>query len=140
MEKSPNTSQDASDGSKPINAEGVSFAAMAGAPPALDDDEDVLEAEIVEIPARSAYQSEAVGDYSEAGVPSLDYVRDKIEGRHATAVGSTELARAAAERESVARAAAEHQAAITAEQQRAAREQAAAAKLEEIRRQLHPEP
>ncbi|WP_132421594.1 hypothetical protein [Pseudonocardia endophytica] len=31
-------------------------------------------------------------DYDEHGVPSLDYVRDKIEGRYATALGATELA------------------------------------------------
>jgi phage shock protein A len=30
-------------------------------------------------------------DYDEHGTPSLDYVRDKIEGRHATALGWQEL-------------------------------------------------
>jgi phage shock protein A len=61
--------------------------------------------------------------YTESGVPTLDHVRDKIEGRYATAlgmeelVGETEQARALAEQE-------------------AARKEAAAAKLEEIRRSL----
>ena len=111
------------------------------APPALDDDEDVQDAEIVEsvslVPGPSI--SLPAADYSEAGVPSLDYLRDKIEGRYATAIGSTELAEAAAARAAVEKAAAEQQAAVTAEQQRAAREQAAKAKLDEIRRSLHPD-
>ena len=147
------------------------------APPPLDDDEDVQDAEIVEpaalVPGPSI--SLPAADYTEAGVPSLDYLRDRIEGRYATAIGSTELARAAATRaggsperprmdimgdgryagtegstssaedpamvarEKVAKAAAEQQAAVTAEQQQAARDAAAKAKLDEIRRSLHPE-
>jgi phage shock protein A len=31
-------------------------------------------------------------DYDENGVPSLEYLRDKIEGKYATALGATELA------------------------------------------------
>ncbi|RZT84853.1 hypothetical protein EV383_1709 [Pseudonocardia sediminis] len=31
-------------------------------------------------------------DYDEHGTPSLDYVRDKIEGRYATSLGAGELA------------------------------------------------
>jgi len=62
-------------------------------------------------------------DYTDAGVPTLDHVRDKIEGRYATAlgmselVGETEQARSLAERDTK-------------------RQEAAAAKLEEIRRSL----
>lgn len=140
MEQSPSTGSTPAeaDASAAVDAEIVSTAALADAPPPLDDDEDVVDAEIVEIPSGSAYSALAP-DYSEAGVPSLDYVRDKIEGRFATASGSAELAQAEAERSAIARAAAQQQAAITAEQQRAAREQAGRDKLEEIRRQLHPE-
>ena len=36
-------------------------------------------------------------DYTDAGVPTLDYLRDRIEGRHATALGGTELAEESAE-------------------------------------------
>ena len=54
-----------------------------------------------------AYGSLPAPDYSEAGVPSLDYVRDKIENRFGTAVGGAELAQAAADREAMAKAAAE---------------------------------
>ena len=62
-------------------------------------------------------------DYSTAGVPSLDYVRDKIEGRYAHSLGATELAAGTPEVRSF-------------EEQAAKREEAARAKLEEIRRSL----
>ena len=100
------------------------------APPALDDDADVIDAEIVETVDSIA------PDYSDDGVPSLDYLRNKIEGRYGTALGSAELAEAAAAREAVRRAAAEHSAALSAEEQRTAREQAAKDKLDEIRRSI----
>lgn len=123
--------------------------ASAGAPPPLDDDEDVVDAEIVEtsdLPAGlgsagtgGPVPADAIApDYSDAGVPSLDYVRNKIEGRFGTAVGSVELAEAAAAREAALRAEREQRQAATAEQQRAAREQAAKDKLEEIRRSIRP--
>jgi phage shock protein A len=109
-------------------------------PPALDDDEDVVDAEIVEtttFTAPSVVSAASIApDYSEAGVPSLDYVRNKIEGRYGTALGSTELAEAAAAREAASRAEAQHREAVTAEQQSAAREQAAKDKLDEIRRSI----
>lgn len=63
-------------------------------------------------------------DYSAQGVPSLDFVRDKIEGRYAHSLGSAELAADTPE----ARSAAEQQ---------QDREQAAKDKLEAIRRSLH---
>jgi len=62
-------------------------------------------------------------DYSAAGVPSLDYVRDKIEGRYAHSLGATELAEGIPEVRSF-------------EEQAAKREEAARDKLEEIRRSL----
>jgi phage shock protein A len=109
-------------------------------PPALDDDEDVVDAEIVETTSfatTGTVSADSIApDYSDAGVPSLDYVRNKIEGRYGTALGSTELAEAAAAREAAARAEAEHREAVTAEQQRVAREQAAKDKLDEIRRSI----
>jgi len=113
--------------------------------PPLDDDADVVDAEIVESPVPATQYAPfpsadfaANPDYTAAGVPSLDYVRNKIEGRYTTAIGSTELAQEAADREVARRAAAETEAAHTAEAQRDAREQAARDKLEEIRRSLHP--
>jgi hypothetical protein len=62
-------------------------------------------------------------DYSAAGVPSLDFVRDKIEGRFAHSLGSAELAGETPE----ARSAAEQQ---------QEREKAARDKLDAIRRSL----
>jgi phage shock protein A len=62
-------------------------------------------------------------DYDERGVPSFDYVRDKIEGRYATSLGSTELAEDTTQARSL-------------EEQQAERDRAATAKLDEIRRGL----
>ena len=62
-------------------------------------------------------------DYSAGGVPSLDFVRDKIEGRFARSLGSAELASETPE----ARSAAEQQ---------QEREKAAQDKLEAIRRSM----
>jgi len=62
-------------------------------------------------------------DYTDRGVPTLDYVRDKIEGRYATSLGMEELA-------------AETEQGRSLEEQAAKRKEAAEAKLEEIRRSL----
>jgi hypothetical protein len=62
-------------------------------------------------------------DYDEHGVPSLDYVREKIESRYATSIGAAELAEDTAAGRSV-------------EEQEAERAAAAKAKLEELRRSL----
>jgi phage shock protein A len=65
----------------------------------------------------------SASDYDERGVPSLDYVRDKIEGRYTTAMGDTELTEGSPEARSL-------------DEQQAQREKAAKAKLDEIRRTL----
>lgn len=62
-------------------------------------------------------------DYTADGIPTLDYVRDRIEGRYATSVGSTELAEAGPEARDL-------------EHQEAERARAAQAKLDEIRRSM----
>jgi phage shock protein A len=64
------------------------------------------------------------GDYNEAGVPSFDYVRDKIEGRVATSVGETELAEPAA---------------TSLDEQMAERDRAGKDKLEQIRKAMRGE-
>ncbi|HET6288345.1 MAG TPA: hypothetical protein VFG15_16565 [Amycolatopsis sp.] len=52
---------------------------------------EVLDAEIVEeTPVPPAEVPDP--DYSESGVPSFDHVRDRIEQRYTTSLGSTELA------------------------------------------------
>ena len=65
----------------------------------------------------------ATGDYTAAGVPTFEHVRDRIEGRVASAVGGTELAEESTEGRTVA-------------QQYADREAAARDRLEQIRRSL----
>jgi phage shock protein A len=62
------------------------------------------------------------GDYVD-GVPTFDFVRDRIEGRYATAVGSTELADESATGRTVAR-------------QQEDRDAKARERLEQIRRSL----
>ncbi|MFC5285946.1 hypothetical protein ACFPM7_02690 [Actinokineospora guangxiensis] len=70
--------------------------------------------------------TEQPGDYSEAGVPSFDFVRNKIEGRHATSVGSSELAEATPEAADVNTTMAE-------------RDKAGADRLEQIRKAMRGE-
>ena len=59
-------------------------------------DDDILDAEIVPAPdftpSVQAPSFEEVTGYTEAGVPTFDHVRDKIEQRTATAIGGQELA------------------------------------------------
>jgi phage shock protein A len=68
-----------------------------------------------------------LGDYDDAGVPTFEHVRDKIEGRYATALGSTELTEESEAGRSIAQQEADHEA--------AARE-----RLEQIRRSVGGEP
>jgi phage shock protein A len=60
-------------------------------------------------------------DYTDAGVPNFDYVRDRIENRIATSIGTTELAADPAK---------------SLDDQLAERDRAGRDKLEEIRRSL----
>ncbi len=89
--------------------------------PSSPDPHEPIEAEIVDAPPPPV--AAPTPDYDEHGVPSLDQVRDKIEGRVATSIGASELA-------------AQSQQGRSIEEQEASREQAAKAKLEEIRRSL----
>jgi hypothetical protein len=65
-------------------------------------------------------------DYTDAGVPNFDYVRDRIENRVGTSAGASELADATPEGKTV-------------EDQFAAREKAGADRLEAIRRSMRGE-
>ncbi|KAA9155401.1 hypothetical protein FPZ12_029890 [Amycolatopsis acidicola] len=65
-------------------------------------------------------------DYTEDGVPSFDYVRDRIENRIATAAGAGELPTEAAETAAL-------------DEKLAERDKIAKDKLAEIRRSLHKE-
>jgi len=66
------------------------------------------------------------GDYTESGVPNFDFVRDRIENRYATSLGSTELARETPE-------------AASFDDELAERDRAAKDKLAELRRQVRGE-
>lgn len=69
----------------------------------------------------------APSDYTDAGVPTFDYVRDRIETRVGTGIGAAELADVTPEGKA-------------AEDQYEARKKAGLDKLEEIRRSLHKNP
>ncbi|MGW0035907.1 PspA domain-containing protein [Gordonia sp. NPDC003376] len=62
-------------------------------------------------------------DYSERGVPTFDFVRDKIESRIATAIGSQELAESTPEGQSV-------------DEMMRSRDEAAKKRLAEIRKSM----
>jgi hypothetical protein len=62
-------------------------------------------------------------DYTDAGVPTFDHVRDRIEERYTTALGTTELAEESAAGRSLA-------------QQQEDRDKAARERLEKIRRSI----
>ena len=87
--------------------------------------DDVVDAEVVAplVPAPAPAAPTPAPDYDDRGVPSLDYVRDKIEGRYAHSLGSTELAEETPEVKSFA-------------EQAAKREEAAKDRLAAIRRSL----
>lgn len=93
---------------------------------------DTVDAEIVETPAGDAAAItpavpnpgiENASGYTDRGVPTLDYVRDKIEGRFATSLGAAELA-------------GETEAGRSVAEQEAERDKKAKEKLDEIRRSL----
>ncbi len=76
-------------------------------------------------PPHDTDASEATADYVD-GVPTFDFVRDRIEQRYATAAGTTELAEDTTAGRSLA-------------QQEEDRDAAARERLEQIRRSLREE-
>ncbi|MAU81019.1 PspA domain-containing protein [Gordonia sp. Z-3] len=94
-----------------------------------DPNPDVIEGEVVADPASAPpATSESVPPvtdpyYSESGVPTFDFVRDKIENRISTAIGSEELAHASPEGRQV-------------DEMMRTRDEAAKRKLDEIRKSM----
>src|SRR5215212_5813580 len=82
-------------------------------------------AEPTAIPATAPTEPADTG-YSPGGVPTFESVREKIETRYGTAIGASELA-------------AETPEGRTVEEQYDARQRAAAERLAEIRKSMHPE-
>lgn len=87
----------------------------------MTDQQEPIDAEIVDDPPPAPPTT--LGDYTEAGVPTFDYVRDQIENRYATSTGASELA-------------GESPQGRTVDEELAAREQAGRDRLEEIRRAM----
>ncbi|WP_410596403.1 hypothetical protein [Amycolatopsis sp. lyj-23] len=98
----------------------------------MSEDPNVVEGEIVdETPtAALAVPSPPLPDpdYSEGGVPSFDFVRDKIENRYTTSLGSVDVAGLGTD-----------DTAETLDKKIADRDQAAKDRLAEIRRSLRGE-
>ncbi|VEG55789.1 phage shock protein A (IM30) [Mycolicibacterium aurum] len=86
-------------------------------------DEPIIDADV--IPAEPTTPPET--GYSPAGVPTFDAVREKIENRYATSLGSAELASETPEGRTV-------------EDQYARRQEAAAERLAEIRKSMNRAP
>ncbi|MGW4057902.1 hypothetical protein ACWEGE_06465 [Amycolatopsis sp. NPDC004747] len=97
-----------------------------------DGDPNVVEGEIVDDTPTAALAIPSPPlpdpDYSESGVPSFDYVRDKIESRYTTSLGSVDVAGLGTENT-----------AETLDKQIADRDQAAKDRLAEIRRSMRQE-
>ncbi|MCM3897412.1 MULTISPECIES: hypothetical protein [Gordonia] len=100
-------------------------------------DGELLDADVVETPSPTSTSPASTSpayttisspthidpDYSEQGVPSFDFVRDKIEKRISTAIGSQELAEGTPEGQGV-------------DDMMRKRDEAAKKKLEEIRKSM----
>ena len=93
---------------------------------------DVVDGEIVDDASTTALVVPSPSlpdpDYSESGVPSFDFVRDKIESRYATSLGSAEVAGLGTENTAEA-----------LDKKVADREQASKDRLAEIRRMMRGE-
>ena len=100
------------------------------------DDPNVVDGEIVDetptaalaIPSTPLPQPLPDPDYSEGGVPSFDFVRDKIENRYTTSLGSVDVAGLGTENTAEA-----------LDKKIADRDQAAKDRLAEIRRSMRGE-
>ena len=97
-----------------------------------DGDPNVVEGEIVDDTPTAALAIPSPPlpdpDYSEGGVPSFDFVRDKIENRYSTSLGSVDVAGLGSENT-----------AETLDKKIADRDQAAKDRLAEIRRSMRGE-
>jgi phage shock protein A len=90
----------------------------------VGDPEEIIDADIVPEPLPPPPQDTG---YTPGGVPTFEAVREKIETRYGTAIGSTELASETSEGRQV-------------EEQYEARQRAAHERLEQIRASMRDEP
>lgn len=105
-------------------------------PKSADDPDGAVEAKVIETevapdviaePVPVPLEDTGYTGYTAAGVPTFDSVRERIETRYGTAIGSAELAAETPQGRSV-------------EEQYEARQKAAAERLEEIRASMRDEP
>jgi phage shock protein A len=89
----------------------------------VDDSPAAIEVSAGKVSAATALPTAPEGDYTEAGVPNFDYVRERIEGRVATSIGAAELSGDTSQAKSV-------------DEQMAERDRAGRERLEQIRRSL----
>ena len=98
----------------------------------MSEDPNVVDGEIVDDTPTAALAIPSAPlpdpDYSEGGVPSFDFVRDKIENRYTTSLGSVDVAGLGTENT-----------AETLDKKIADRDQAAKDRLAEIRRSMRGE-
>lgn len=88
--------------------------------------DEIVDVEVVPLDLEPLPVTAAESGYTPGGVPTFDAVREKIETRYGTAVGSSELASETAEGRHV-------------EEQYEARQRAALERLEEIRASMRDE-
>ncbi|MEN3321698.1 MAG: hypothetical protein V7643_5100 [Mycobacterium sp.] len=98
---------------------------MSGMPDESTPEPESAEAASSPAPAPPPTEPVDTG-YTPGGVPTFDSVREKIESRYGTAIGAAELD-------------AESPEGRTVEEQYDARQRAAAERLAEIRKSMHPE-
>lgn len=99
--------------------------------PATGAEVDILDGEVVTDPSQTPATSPPPAytppipdpNYTNSGVPTFDFVRDKIENRISTAIGGEELAQAGPEGQQV-------------DEMMRKRDEAARKKLEEIRKSM----
>lgn len=94
---------------------------------AVPEPDEIVDAEVVPLEPDPSPVTPPDTGYTAGGVPTFDAVREKIENRYGTAVGSSELASETAEGRQV-------------EEEYEARQRAALARLEEIRASMRDEP
>jgi phage shock protein A len=101
---------------------------MSKSPEDVPMDAEIVEESAVALPTpmTAAEPTALVTDYTDDGVPTLDYVRDQIEGRFATSLGADELAAGTPP-------------VVSLDEQFAARESAGKDRLEQIRRAMRGE-
>ncbi|GAA1483019.1 hypothetical protein GCM10009624_34590 [Gordonia sinesedis] len=122
----PDNSESANSDTAPDLAEPVGEISSDTAPDLAEPVGEIVDADLVPSVTPGPTENPTVtvpSDYTDSGVPTFDYVRDKIEHRINTAVGSQELAESTPEGRGV-------------DEMMRKRDEAAKRKLDEIRKSM----